>query len=489
MLLHVPASRATQRRKNETAEMESAPATTTSSTQHGGGGGGHVFLLAFPEAHGHVNPILQLGRHLAAHHGLLPTLVTTRHVLSTLPPPPAPFRVAAISDGFDSGGMAACGDAGEYTRRLAEVGSETLRALLRSEAAAGRPPRVLVYDPHLPWAGRVARGAGVPAAAFFSQPCAVDVIYGEVWAGRVGLPVVDGGALRGLLTVELGPEDVPSFVKAPESYPPFLEAVLGQFDGLEDADDVLVNSFQELEPKEADYLASAWRFKTVGPTVPSFYLDDDRLQPNKNYGFNISDSTSPCLAWLDNQPPCSVVYASYGTVADLDPTQLDELGNGFCNSGKPFLWVVRSCDEHKLSEELRDKCKERGLIISWCPQLEVLSHKATGCFLTHCGWNSTTEAIVTGVPLLAMPQWTDQPTTAKYIESAWGNGVRIRRDKEGMVRKEEVERCIREVLESERKAEYRKNANRWMTKAKEAMKKGGCSNKNIAEFASKYASY
>uniref|UniRef100_A0A0E0DBE0 Uncharacterized protein n=1 Tax=Oryza meridionalis TaxID=40149 RepID=A0A0E0DBE0_9ORYZ len=334
MLLHVPASRATQRRKNETAEMESAPATTTSSTQHGGGGGGHVFLLAFPEAHGHVNPILQLGRHLAAHHGLLPTLVTTRHVLSTLPPPPAPFRVAAISDGFDSGGMAACGDAGEYTRRLAEVGSETLRALLRSEAAAGRPPRVLVYDPHLPWAGRVARGAGVPAAAFFSQPCAVDVIYGEVWAGRVGLPVVDGGALRGLLTVELGPEDVPSFVKAPESYPPFLEAVLGQFDGLEDADDVLVNSFQELEPK-----------------------------------------------------------------------------------------------------------------------------------------------------------WTDQPTTAKYIESAWGNGVRIRRDKEGMVRKEEVERCIREVLESERKAEYRKNANRWMTKAKEAMKKGGCSNKNIAEFASKYASY
>nr|XP_025880781.1 UDP-glucosyltransferase UGT13248 [Oryza sativa Japonica Group] len=469
--------------------MESAPATTTSSSTQHGGGGGHIFLLAFPEAHGHVNPILQLGRHLAAHHGLLPTLVTTRHVLSTLPPPPAPFRVAAISDGFDSGGMAACGDAREYTRRLAEVGSETLRALLRSEADAGRPPRVLVYDPHLPWAGRVARGAGVPAAAFFSQPCAVDVIYGEVWAGRVGLPVVDGGALRGTLSVELGPEDVPSFVKAPESYPPFLEAVLGQFDGLEDADDVLVNSFQELEPKEADYLASAWRFKTVGPTVPSFYLDDDRLQPNKNYGFNISDSTSPCLAWLDNQPPCSVVYASYGTVADLDPTQLDELGNGFCNSGKPFLWVVRSCNEHKLSEELRDKCKERGLIVSWCPQLEVLSHKATGCFLTHCGWNSTTEAIVTGVPLLAMPQWTDQPTTAKYIESAWGNGVRVRRDKEGMVRKEEVERCIREVLESERKADYMKNANRWMKKAKEAMKKGGSSYNNIVEFASKYASY
>jgi hypothetical protein len=29
----------------------------------------------------------------------------------------------------------------------------------------------------------------------------------------------------------------------------FLDAVVGQFDGLEDADDVFVNSFHELEPK------------------------------------------------------------------------------------------------------------------------------------------------------------------------------------------------------------------------------------------------
>uniref|UniRef100_A0ACD5Z0R4 Uncharacterized protein n=1 Tax=Avena sativa TaxID=4498 RepID=A0ACD5Z0R4_AVESA len=194
------------------------------------------------------------------------------------------------------------------------------------------------------------------------------------------------------------------------------------------------------------------------------------------------------MAWLDSQPPCSVVYASYGTVADLEPTQLEEIGNGLCNSGKQFLLVVRSVDEHTLSEELRDKCKERGLIFSWCPQLEVLSHKATGCFLTHCGWNSTIEAITTGIPLLAMPQWTDQPTTTKYVESAWVIGVRVHRDKEGVVRKEEVERCIREVLDGVRKEEYKKSAYIWMKKAKEAMQEGGSSDKNIAEFAAKYAS-
>ncbi|KAF0887809.1 hypothetical protein E2562_004031 [Oryza meyeriana var. granulata] len=88
-----------------------------------------------------------------------------------------------------------------------------------------------------------------------------------------------------------------------------------------------------------------------------------------------------------------------------------------------------------------------------------------------------------------MSQWTDQPTTAKYIESARWNGVCVARDKAGMVKKEEVERCIREVVEGERKSEYRINADKWMKKAKEAMMKGGSSNKNIAEFAAKYASY
>ncbi|KAF7070669.1 hypothetical protein CFC21_076149 [Triticum aestivum] len=115
-------------------------------------------------------------------HGLRPTFVSTRHVLSSTPPPGAPFRVAAISDGFDAGGFASCPDPAEYFSRLEAVGPETLRELLLSEEATS--VRILMYDSHLPWAGRVARPAGVPAAAFFSQSCAVNDVYGEVWAGR-----------------------------------------------------------------------------------------------------------------------------------------------------------------------------------------------------------------------------------------------------------------------------------------------------------------
>ncbi|KAM3392887.1 hypothetical protein ACQJBY_013829 [Aegilops geniculata] len=234
--------------------MESTPAATASSgVGHGGGNeGATVLLLPFPGALGHTNPMLELGRRLA-HHGLRPTFVTTRHVLSVTPPPGAPFRVAAISDGFDAGGFASCPDPAEYFSRLEAVGSEMLRELLLSEEASS--VRVLVYDSHLPWAGRVARAAGVPAAALFTQLCAVNVVYGEVWAGRLALPVTDGRELlaRGALGLELGQEDVPPFVAAPESMAVFLKTSIEQFDGLEDADDVLVNSFSDIEPKRREW--------------------------------------------------------------------------------------------------------------------------------------------------------------------------------------------------------------------------------------------
>jgi len=143
--------------------------------------------------------------------------------------------------------------------------------------------------------------------------------------------------------------------------------------------DFLFDAFSLLiTEQEADYMALTWHAKTIGPTLPSFYLDDDRLPLNKTYGFDLFNSSESCLAWLDKQLPCSVVLVSYGTVSDYDEAQLEELGNGLYNSGKPFVWVVRSNEEHKLSNELRDKCKEHGLIVSWCPQLEVLAHKATG---------------------------------------------------------------------------------------------------------------
>jgi len=470
----------------------------------------HVVLLPNP-SQGHINPILQFGKRLAAHRGVRCTLAVTRFVLGQSGQQPSPggaVHIAAISDGCDRGGFGEAGGIEAYTARLESAGSETVGELLRSEAEQGRPVRALVYNAFLPWAQRVGRRHGAACAAFFKQPCAVDVAYGHAWAGRVEPPLALGEEepldLPGL-PAGLRPADLPTFLTDPDDRG-YLDLLVNQFGGLETADHVLVNSFNELQPqvrtplhfgseyvcslnprvaKESDYMASTWRAKTVGPALPSAYLDN-RLPDDTSCGFHIfTPLTETTKAWLDARPARSVVYASFGSIAKPDAAQMSEMAEGLYNCGKAFLWVVRASESSKLPENFTDKTKERGLVVTWSPQLEVLAHPAVGCFVTHCGWNSTMEGLGAGVPMAAMPQWSDQTMNAKYIEDVWRVGVRVRPDEKGVVRKEELEKRVREVMEGERSSEYIRNAADWKEKAKRAMSEGGSSDKNIVEFLGK----
>lgn len=233
-------------------------------------------------------------------------------------------------------------------------------------------------------------------------------------------------------------------------------------------------------------MESTWRAKTVGPTVPSAYLDN-RLPDDVSYGIHLhTPMTEESRAWLDTNAANSVLYVSFGSMASLGPDQMAEIAEGLYSSGKPFLWVVRAKETHKLPDKFAERVKSRGLIVPWCPQLEVLAHPSVGCFFTHCGWNSTVEALSAGVPMVAMPHWSDQTTNAKYIQDVWCVGVRIRPDAKGVVRREEVERCVRELMEGERSDEFKKNAVEWSHKAKKAVSEGGSSDINISDFLSKY---
>ncbi|KAD7478090.1 hypothetical protein E3N88_01226 [Mikania micrantha] len=94
--------------------------------------------------------------------------------------------------------------------------------------------------------------------------------------------------------------------------------------------------------------------------------------------------------------------------------------------------------------ESNKELQQLGLIVPWCSQLEVLSHTSSGCFVTHCGWNSTLESIACGVPVVAFPKWSDQSTNAKLIEDVWGMGTRVHVtvNEDGVVDGEEIRRCI-----------------------------------------------
>lgn len=98
------------------------------------------------------------------------------------------------------------------------------------------------------------------------------------------------------------------------------------------------------------------------------------------------------------------------------------------NSGKtgPLLGIQNDQEGGYYPHGLEEKVGDRGLIIQgWAPQLLILSHPSTEGFLSHCGWNSTVEAIGCGVPFLAWPIRGDQFHNAKLIVSHLKVGCKV----------------------------------------------------------------
>ena len=131
----------------------------------------------------------------------------------------------------------------------------------------------------------------------------------------------------------------------------------------------------------------------IGPSIPSFYLDKS-LENDNDYGLNlfVLDS-SVCNNWLNTKLEGSVIYLSFGSMAGLSNKQMEELAFALKGSKFHFLWVVKASEEAKLPKKFVEEIGNKGLVVQWCPQLEVLSNKAIGCFLTHCGWISNLEAL------------------------------------------------------------------------------------------------
>ncbi|KAM7483231.1 hypothetical protein LguiB_007814 [Lonicera macranthoides] len=438
---------------------------------------GHVLVLTYP-AQGHINPLLQFAKRLSS-KGLKTTFATTPYTLSSVTA--SGVGLHPISDGYDGGGFIQAPSLESYLASFKAAGTATLTELILKFKDTDWPVNCLVYDSLLPWGIDVARGMGIYGAVFLTNSASVCSMYWHAREGGLSLPVKKGPVvLPGLPELRLS--EMPSFVAEYVEQSPYLAAIMDKFAILDQIDWVFINTFEELESELAKAMSGLWPLTMVGPMVPSSYLDN-QIKGDTDYGASlwkpIGEESSK---WLESKQPKSVIYVSFGSMANIAPEQVEEIAWGLKATKKHFLWVIKDSEKHKLPNKFINSMEENGSVVNWCNQLEVLAHQAVGCFVTHCGWNSTLEGLSLGVPMVAMAQWSDQPTNAKFVEEVWGVGVRAKKDEGGVVRRAEVKRCINEVMEGERSEEMRRNGCNWRENAKRAVSRGGSSDYHIDKF-------
>ncbi|KAI5591167.1 hypothetical protein BDE02_04G060600 [Populus trichocarpa] len=222
-----------------------------------------------------------------------------------------------------------------------------------------------------------------------------------------------------------------------------------------------------------------WACVPDNPTPPIYCIGPLILADDKRGG---SSKTSPedahkCITWLDSQPNQSVVFLCFGSLGLFTKEQLREIAIGLEKSGQRFLWVVRDPPSHNLSVSI--KANGYPDLDSLLPDgfLERTKERdySVGGFVTHCGWNSTLEALCAGVPLVAWPLYAEQTLNRAVLVEEMKLALSMNESEDGFVSADEVEKNLRGLMESDEGKLIRERAIAMKNAAKAAMIEGGSS--------------
>ncbi|KAA8524298.1 hypothetical protein F0562_010721 [Nyssa sinensis] len=118
--------------------------------------------------------------------------------------------------------------------------------------------------------------------------------------------------------------------------------------------------------------------------------------------------------------------------------------------------------EVALPEGLEERLQGRGVVHGgWVQQQLILEHPSVGCFVTHCGWGSLSEALMNKCQLALLPHVGDQIIHARIMSASLKVGVEVEKGEEdGLFTKESVCKAVRTVMEEDSEVGKEVRANR-----------------------------
>ncbi|KAF6996507.1 hypothetical protein CFC21_012840 [Triticum aestivum] len=434
----------------------------------------HVVAMPFP-GRGHVNAMLNLCRLLAARDGVSATVVVTEEWLGLLGGPAlAPgVRLEAVPNVIPS----EHGRAADWVGFVDAVYTKMEAPFERLLDRLGAAPAAIVTDTFVPGAVRAGNRRGVPVcilsalgATMFSVQYRFDRLPtaagGSADMADVTDPCLMENYIPGLKSIRLAD------LEPTHSDKIRLDKILEAYPYVRKAQCVIFTSFYELESNAIDFLRQELPCPVfaVGPCIPFMALQENQANPEEE----------SYMAWLDTQPASSVLYVSLGSFLSVSATQLDEIAIGLAQSKVRFLWV------------LRDKCSRvqdlirgsDGVVVPWCDQLKILCHPSIGGFFTHCGMNSTLEALYAGVPMLTLPIAFDQPINSRLIVDEWkvGYSLKEKARADGVIGRGEIAGAVKRLVNCGDGEGTRRRASVLKEASRAAVEVGGSSDRDMVSF-------
>ncbi|KAL5707934.1 hypothetical protein ACHQM5_018781 [Ranunculus cassubicifolius] len=350
----------------------------------------------------------------------------------------------------------------------------------------GRPPLFIIADMFLGWTVEIARELNIFHSIFNSGGAYGMGVYYSMW---MNLPhcetqsdddfmLPDFPEISSIRRSEL--LNIIKYANGSDPWSRFFRQVLPYWF---ESDCILLNTIEELDQTGLKYFRRKNRGRPVWPILPAFWKQNNSgvgsIRAQKKSGLD----QGKCIEWLNQHPPNSVLYVSFGSQNTISSSQMMELAIGLEESGRKFIWVVRPPVEFNITDEFkaewlpegyeaRMKDHNRGLIVqTWAPQLEILSHESTGAFVSHCGWNSVLESLSHGVPILGWPLAGEQGYNLKFLVEEVGVCIEIGRGVGCEIKHEDIEKGIELVMGGSEKGMEMKNK---ALKVKEMIKDAIC---------------